>query len=215
MLRGERADVFLSGGSRRSVCERTDRAVHEGWVAKGKAADIRCRRRGATVAAHCSTGCAPGANPPPGPDRDRTRPRRNADIVAQAVARTAAAPTPRARLDESASRGTCARSRAAPSRSSSAVDVFNGSEHCKTIAGVARSLGAPAVSVLPSKARRRALSSSSSPGSCAGTALRSTCPTRSRRTGLRAGLRGSTNSPTRSAVRTRAPMNVAASRLAG
>jgi hypothetical protein len=33
---------------------------------------------------------------------------------------------------------------------SSAVEVFNRSEHARTIAGVARSLGSPAVAVLPS-----------------------------------------------------------------
>jgi len=36
---------------------------------------------------------------------------------------------------------------------SSAVDAFNSSEHPRTVAGVARSLGAPGVSVRPSEAR--------------------------------------------------------------
>jgi hypothetical protein len=35
----------------------------------------------------------------------------------------------------------------------SAVDVFNSSEHRRTVAGVARSLGAPGVSVRPSATR--------------------------------------------------------------
>jgi hypothetical protein len=36
LLRGENADVFLSGGQRRSVCELcTGRAVHEGWIREG------------------------------------------------------------------------------------------------------------------------------------------------------------------------------------
>jgi hypothetical protein len=34
-------------------------------------------------------------------------------------------------------------------RIAAAIDVFNGSEHRRTVAGVARSLGTPAVSVLP------------------------------------------------------------------
>ena len=34
----------------------------------------------------------------------------------------------------------------------SAVELFNGSEHRRTVAGVARSLGAPTVSVLPADA---------------------------------------------------------------
>ncbi len=34
-----------------------------------------------------------------------------------------------------------------------AIDIFNGSEHARTIAGVARSLGSPVVSVRPSSTR--------------------------------------------------------------
>jgi hypothetical protein len=36
LLRGERAEVYLSGGTRRSVCELcTSRALHGGWVREG------------------------------------------------------------------------------------------------------------------------------------------------------------------------------------
>ena len=36
LLRGENADVFLHGGSRRTVCELcTARARHEGWIREG------------------------------------------------------------------------------------------------------------------------------------------------------------------------------------
>ena len=36
LLRGENADIFLVGGSRRTVCELcTGRAVHEGWIREG------------------------------------------------------------------------------------------------------------------------------------------------------------------------------------
>jgi len=36
LLRGEHADIFLVGGSRRTVCELcTSRAVHEGWMREG------------------------------------------------------------------------------------------------------------------------------------------------------------------------------------
>ncbi len=36
LLRGENADVFLHGGSRRTVCELcTSRAMHEGWIREG------------------------------------------------------------------------------------------------------------------------------------------------------------------------------------
>jgi hypothetical protein len=36
LLRGEEADVFLAGGTRRNVCELcTQRASHEGWIREG------------------------------------------------------------------------------------------------------------------------------------------------------------------------------------
>ncbi len=41
----------------------------------------------------------------------------------------------------------------APQKVASAVELFNDSEHPRTVAGVARSLGPPAVSVLPDAAR--------------------------------------------------------------
>ena len=37
LLRGERAEIYLSGGARRSVCELcTSRALHGGWVREGE-----------------------------------------------------------------------------------------------------------------------------------------------------------------------------------
>ncbi len=46
LLRGENADVFLHGGSRRTVCELcTTRAMHEGWIREGL--DDGLGRRGA------------------------------------------------------------------------------------------------------------------------------------------------------------------------
>src|SRR5947209_17736105 len=36
LLRGEHADIFLSGGSRRMVCDLcVARAAHEGWIREG------------------------------------------------------------------------------------------------------------------------------------------------------------------------------------
>jgi hypothetical protein len=48
LLRGEHADVFLHGGSRRQVCELcTARAVHEGWIREGlDDATVRSRQDG-------------------------------------------------------------------------------------------------------------------------------------------------------------------------
>ena len=36
LLRGEKAEVYLNGGTRRSVCELCkERAIHEGWLREG------------------------------------------------------------------------------------------------------------------------------------------------------------------------------------
>src|SRR3954453_23393706 len=46
LLRGEQADVFLAGGTRRNVCELcTQRASHEGWIREGLD-DASVRSRG-------------------------------------------------------------------------------------------------------------------------------------------------------------------------
>ncbi|MCW3040533.1 MAG: hypothetical protein JWM31_2438, partial [Solirubrobacterales bacterium] len=47
LLRGENADVFLHGGSRRTVCELcTTRAMHEGWIREGVDDTLSGRRSG-------------------------------------------------------------------------------------------------------------------------------------------------------------------------
>jgi hypothetical protein len=154
LLRGEQAVVFLSGGHRRSVCELcTDRAVHEGWVREGAAASwdggassgdrrrsllgrLRSRRDGRSSERERiplaeeeppleSPPPPPSSWPEPVPARERIREPRHVRAV----------PT------------------SGEQRVASAVEVFNSSEHRRTIAGVARSLGAPTVSVLASPER--------------------------------------------------------------
>lgn len=150
LLRGERAEVFLSGGSRRSVCELcTDRALHEGWVREGAAASwdggsssgerrrsllgrLRSRRPAERVRMSDDDGAEPPASPPPRPPAARPDP-----------------PPIRERTREP--RHVRAVPTSGEQRVASAVDVFNSSEHRRTIAGVARSLGAPEVSVLASE----------------------------------------------------------------
>lgn len=47
LLRGENADIFLHGGSRRTVCELcTTRAMHEGWIREGVDDALGGRRTG-------------------------------------------------------------------------------------------------------------------------------------------------------------------------
>ncbi len=61
-----------------------------------------------------------------------------------------------------------------------AIDLFNASPHCRTISGVARTLGAPLVTRAPVGDRGQHRHDRRSRGSSRGTATRSTSPTRPR-----------------------------------
>jgi hypothetical protein len=157
LLRGERAEMYLNGGDRRTVCELcTSRALHEGWIREGTL--------------------------PPGDGRE-ARPNRRRSLISRLLARRDAPaarspePDPEPFIDEELEPAPPPEERAAPPREAprrvrdrvreprhvraiptsaehkiaSAVDLFNGSEHRRTIAGVARSLGAPTVSVRPAE----------------------------------------------------------------
>jgi hypothetical protein len=134
LLRGEQADVFLAGGTRRNVCELcTQRASHEGWIREGlDDATVRSRahngrsrsllarlrqRRAEAQALHEHVEPEPDALPEPLPQEPRS---------------VHAIPTN------------------ADMKMARALDLFNASAHPRTVAGVARSLGAPIVAVRPS-----------------------------------------------------------------
>jgi hypothetical protein len=187
LLRGERAEVYLSGGTRRSVCELcTSRALHGGWVREGTMPDydqssarvdrrrslLRRRRSRRGVEAVEEIAEAPPAfgtgdglvEPPPPlgladpvemprsagpapewpdtPPRER-RPKRRRPSPAEAV------PT-----REPAAGREPRHVRAVPTsiehKIEAAIELFNSSEHPRTVAGIARSLGLPDVSVHPS-----------------------------------------------------------------
>jgi hypothetical protein len=184
LLRGENSDVFLSGGSRRNVCELcTGRAVHEGWIREGlddvvaRNRDGRTRRRGSLLSrlrarrpesdslsreAELSHGPEPrydddayayepepvgapadddhaAAPAEPRPDRYEREP--------EPVA--VAAEVPDHTLYESRSvRGVPTNAELKVAR---AMELFNQSQQVRTVAGVARSLGAPIVSARPSR----------------------------------------------------------------
>jgi hypothetical protein len=154
LLRGEKPETFVSGGSRKSVCELcTTRAVHEGWVREGAAptfdgrdssSDRRRSLFGRLRARRDGRGSAGGGEvefDAPAPSAPRT----------PTPWRDPAAALDRARMREP--RHVRAVPTSGEQRVAQAVDLFNGSEHRRTIAGVARSLGAPTVSVLPSEQR--------------------------------------------------------------
>jgi hypothetical protein len=148
LLRGERAEPFLAGGARRQVCELcTGRAQHEGWIRESGADELTlrsARNEGRTRLV----------------DRLRAR-RERARAVADAQAAQELAEagvhfdTPPARAPEQAPepprepRHVRAVPTNADLKMERALDVFNASDHVRTVGGVARSLGPPAVSVRP------------------------------------------------------------------
>jgi hypothetical protein len=169
LLRGERAEIYVSGGARRSVCELcTSRALHGGWVREGTVpsyADngarvdrrrsllgrFRARRDAAGVdgAPPAQEQGYPAASPAPDagrpmPVREPRPPRESRSSRDSRAAREPREPRP---VREP--RHVRAVPTSIEHKISSAVSLFNGSEHPRTVAGIARSLGVPGVSVLP------------------------------------------------------------------
>jgi len=167
LLRGERAEIYIHGGARRTVCELcTARALHEGWIREGteqpsdgrEARSDRRRsllgrlrsRRDPVVGREAEADeFDPYDDPEPEPARvseEPAPPRRRRE---EPVRRQREEPSRRQleRLREP--RHVRAIPTSIEHKIASAVDLFNGSEHRRTIAGVARSLGEPTVSVRP------------------------------------------------------------------
>jgi hypothetical protein len=176
LLRGETPDVFLHGGSRRMVCELcTARAGHEGWIREGlDDATVRSadegRARGGFLARLRSRRAerrevleplAPDPEREPGAEAGHGEVAPSAPVaVAEAPPEPVAPPPaePRAAAPARAPlavpprehRNVHAIPTNAELKMARALDLFNGSAHRRTVAGVARSLGPPIVSVRPS-----------------------------------------------------------------
>jgi hypothetical protein len=151
LLRGEHAEVYIDGGVRRSVCELCKpRALQEGWLREGSVptydgSEATTARRGSLLS--------------------RLRRRRDRDRLAEPLAgdefmadelEPEAPPPPRAprrrpREPTREPRHVRAVPMGAGQKIASAIEVFNNSEHRRTVAGVARSLGAPTVSIHPNE----------------------------------------------------------------
>ncbi|HEX5618140.1 MAG TPA: hypothetical protein VFX51_06955 [Solirubrobacteraceae bacterium] len=143
LLRGEHAETFLAGGSRREVCDLcTARAQHEGWIRESGGDELELRHtrhdgRGRSFL-----------------DRLRTRRERAREVqqedgeVAPPHDEPDAPPRP---VPEAPRRPRHVR--AVPTNADlkmqRALELFNASDHTRTVGGVARSLGAPGVSVRP------------------------------------------------------------------
>jgi hypothetical protein len=130
-----------SGGGAADGCELcTARATHEGWIREGldlsagAAAAARARRSSALAAARTRPRGAAAAR------RERRPP----------TAGGAAATAARAGLRAAAQRATCTRADERALKMSARSSCSTASEHPRTVAGVARSLGRPLVAIRPS-----------------------------------------------------------------
>ena len=141
LLRGEHAETFLAGGSRREVCDLcTARAQHEGWIRESGGDELELRHtrhdgRGRSFL-----------------DRLRARRERAREVQDEAEAAQHEEPEAPPRPVPEAPRRP-RHVRAVPTNADlkmqRALELFNASDHTRTVGGVARSLGAPAVSVRP------------------------------------------------------------------
>ncbi len=170
LLRGEHADAFIANGSRRMVCELcTARAANEGWIREGADNALGVRRNGPRHRSLLGRLKPPRRAPPPEVELPyRRRISSNVDRIVPGTRVTtpvehdelvvadsgpppeavAAAP---AALESREPRHVHAVPTNADLKMARALDVFNLSAHPRRIAGVARSLGTPMVSVLPSE----------------------------------------------------------------
>lgn len=172
LLRGERADPYIAGGSRRMVCELcAARAANEGWIREGADNTLAARahrsRSGRSVLDRLRSRPGNGAEPEPEPELSPAASRRGLQRSARPLrgdvleasepaapgVHDAVEPSPIGERDDAAreSRHVRAVPTNADLKMGRALDVFNESPHPRRMAGVARSLGTPAVSVLPSQ----------------------------------------------------------------
>jgi hypothetical protein len=160
LLRGEHADVFLHGGQRRMVCELcTPRAAHEGWIREGMDdAGVRDRgdRRSRSLLGRLRNRLG---EVPPAEQAAAPEPAHEAFPAVEEVpfvlepepveVPVPAEPEPEPGF-EAAPRSVHAVPTNADLKIARAVELFNASQHARTVSGVARSLGAPVVAVRPS-----------------------------------------------------------------
>jgi hypothetical protein len=164
ILKGERAEWYLApGGHRRQVCDLcSGRAQHHGWIRESGAGDVPARvprnepRRG--VMGRLRRRRAPSS------EEDQAR-------LAEQEAMFGAgngvepdeypaepAPPPRARSRPQNPRQVRAVPTTAEVKVERALELFNGSSHQRTVAGLARTLGQPWVSALPDPSQASAVS---------------------------------------------------------
>ena len=146
LLRGERSAVYLNGGSRKSVCELCEsRVLHEGWVREGTVAPapqqpVSTERRPSLLGRRRARRAR---------ERGANRPTLADELDGRSWAETGEFMDGGRELAREP-RHVRAVPTAAEHKVASAIELFNASEHKRTVAGIARSLGPPVVAVVPS-----------------------------------------------------------------
>ena len=144
LLRGEHAEGYLAAGQRRQVCELcTARAQHEGWIRESGGDELELRHTARDGRGRSFL------------DRLRARRERAREVQEEIAAAGETVPheedAPARRVPEPPRRPRHVR--AVPTNADlkmqRALEIFNASDHTRTVGGVARSLGAPGVSVRP------------------------------------------------------------------
>ncbi len=163
ILKGERAEWYLApGGARHRVCDLCAvRAQHHGWIRESAAGDLparmprnepgrgvfgRLRRRRPAESLRASEGersYSPEAGAGSASQED------SYDTGEHHQADEATAPAPRERPRPQDPRHVRAVPSTAEARIDRAMELFNGSAHARTVAGLARTLGPAWVSVQP------------------------------------------------------------------
>lgn len=173
LLRGERADPYIAGGSRRMVCELcAARAANEGWIREGADNSLAVRRNGGRGGRSFlerlrprKDVAAPGTvEEDVGPRRsrhervERVREHDGAELVpggAEAYEPEATAQPDQAAVEHHDPAREPRHVHAVPTNADlkmeRSLEVFNKSPHPRRVAGVARSLGTPAITVLASE----------------------------------------------------------------
>lgn len=149
ILKGERAESYLApGGQRRQVCDLCSlRAQQEGWIRESAAGDMPTRmprsepRRGVLGRLRRRAPEAPAPPPPP----------RHPNGVEHLEQEEVRPPVPRPRPKDP--RHVRAVPTTAQAKVDRALELFNGSSHQRTVAGLARTLGTPFVSAQPDTAQ--------------------------------------------------------------
>lgn len=173
LLRGEQPEIFLHDGSRRDVCELcVPRALHAGWIRVGvnDAPTLEPNRRGASIlerlrrskrprpqeaepAAQRSANRRRGPQPiqrqepAAEPSRPEWRPHRIEDEVEGLALAEEPAAAPLAAYATTAEGAHAQVTTSGARMVARAIDLYNHSEHPRKLAGIARTLGAPWVTV--------------------------------------------------------------------